>query len=183
MAIRTIKTYEELIWASIVAMLELDPNAPETQDKVRRSFPTDGQPGFLITDDITFMRVYSGGDPYDQNVYTDNSQVQSVTSYTRVITLALIAYGPSASENLERIRVSFMAGNETLNLKAENIFPVIKPSSVIRNPEYFEGKWWERADFSIIMYALESTEITIDGIESAEFEVIADDDERRIINV
>lgn len=183
MAIRTIKTYEQLIWDSIVAMLGFDPDAPETQDKVRRTFTVDGIPDFTIEEDIVFMKVFSGGDTYDQKVYTDNSEAQSVAYYTRTITLSLIAYGPSALEHLERIRVCFVAGIETLNLKAARIFPKIDPSSVIRIPELFDGQWWERADFSIIMYAEENTAVDIEGFASTEITVIADDDERREINV
>lgn len=181
MAIRSIATYTGLVWDSLVEMLGLDPDAEETQSAVRSTWIQPGQPGFLITDDIVFFRIMTGGDQYDQKVYLEHGAVDSVAHYTRVITLILTAYGPSAPDNLERIRTCFIAGFGTLNLKAQNIFPVINPGSVIRAPELFEGQFWERADFSIIMYAKEDTSVAIPGIEQAEITIIADDDERRTI--
>lgn len=185
MAIRSISTYEDLLWDSIVKMLGLDTDAPETQDKVRLTYPTGGQPGFEIDEDIVFMRVFTGGgDEYDQQMYPDNTADVNVdVNYTRVITLSLIAYGPNAPDNLERVRVSFITGNQTLDLKKEKIYPRINPSSVARVPEYFEGQWWERADFSIVLYAEENTSIEIEGLASAEVTLINDKDERRTINV
>ena len=182
MAIRTIATYTGLIWDSIVSMLGLNPLLPATQSKVRSTWTQPGQPGFLITDDIVFYKVITGGDKYDQQVYVEQGTTLYNANYTRVITLVMTAYGPSAPDNLERIRTCFIAGFGTLNLKKARIFPVINPSNVVRMPELFEGQFWERADFSIIMYAEENTSLDIPEIVSTEITVIADDDERRTID-
>lgn len=181
MAIRTIATYTALIWDSLVEMLGLDPTLPATQSAVRSTWIQLGQPGFLITDNVVFYRVMTGGDTYDQKVYLTHGAIDSVASYTRVITLILSAYGTNAPDSLERIRTCFIAGFGTRNLNAAGIFPVINPASVIRAPELFEGQYWDRADFSIIMYAKEDTTVAIPAIEYAEITVIADDDERRTI--
>lgn len=182
MAIRTIATYEALVWDSLVQMLGLNPALPATQMAVRSTWTQPGQPGFTITEDIVFYRVVTGGDTYDQKVYPVQGTNTQAVEYTRVITLAITAYGPKAADNLEQIRTSFLAGYGTLNLQKEKIFPLINPGSVVRTPEYFEGQWWERADFSIVMYAKESTTVAIPEIESAKITVIAEDEERRIIN-
>lgn len=183
MAIRTITEYESLIWDSLVEMLGLDPDAPETQDRIRTTWSEPGQPGFTIDSNIIFYRVLTGGDPYDQKLYSVQGDNSSYTEYTRAITLQMTAYGETAADDLEQIRASFIGNYGILNLAQEKIFPVINPSSVIRLPELFEGQYWNRADFNIILYAWENTELAIPKIESAEITIIADDDERRVINV
>lgn len=183
MAIRTIATYTALVWDSLVEMLGLNPTAPATQSAIRSTWVQPGQPGFTIEDNIVFYRLMTGGDAYDQKVYLEHQAVNSIAHYTRVITLVITAYGPLAPDNLERIRTCFIAGFGTLNLAKAKVYPVINPGSVIRAPELFEGRFWERADFSIILYAKEDTTLAIPAIESSQITVIADDDERRIINV
>jgi hypothetical protein len=69
---------------------------------------------------------------------------------------------------MERIRTCFIAGFGTLNLLKAKVYPVINPGSVIRAPELFEGRFWERADFSIILYAKEDTTLAIPAIESSQ---------------
>ena len=57
------------------------------------------------------------------------------------------------------------------NLRKQQIYPVPERTPVIRAPELFQGRWWERADMTLKFNVLMVFETTVGTIEKVNVEV------------
>lgn len=153
----------------IASMTGLDANS-----KVRVSWPTDGAPAWKITDDIAFIQVTEEDSPINRQrdvwlSYTSSPEVQNQeTTYTRVIKLALMLYGPNSFAYAQTVRdlMFYETYREILALKKLYLIPDMP--SPRRFPELFENRWWERVDMSMLFNELVSINLAVPFITSAE---------------
>ena len=148
--ILTLRQLEDIFRNLTCTILGLDPTDPLNAGKVRIAWPSgSGAPAWKITDDVVFLRIAPYNDPYAQQmgtIYTagssDTSNVE--TAYTRVYSVYWIVYGPNSFDNVETIR----NGLYSSDLSASNLYVVLDMPVPIRDPEIFDGRWWERSDLS-----------------------------------
>lgn len=167
--VKTLKELETLIWQELMDIVGAGKGAPP----VRKSWPQSGSPDWKIIDDVIFMQLAETDDeiatPLDYDFTADGDDLILKQGTTRVFNLRLNAYGPKSYENLLRIRIEMLRGRK--NLRKQQIYPVPKRTPVIRAPELFQGRWWERADMTLKFNVLMVFETTVGTIEKVNVEV------------
>ena len=121
---------------------------------VRVSWPTDGAPAWGITEDIVFLRTTEDDDPINrqrESKYSnkDGQSLNDEVSYTRVISLNLVFYGPNSFKNAQIVRDGVFQDNYRRLLAKDKIYLIPDIPSPQRAPELFQGKWWERTDLEL----------------------------------
>jgi hypothetical protein len=150
-----LKELEDFFQEITCKMLNLDMSKKENQGKVRISWPTGGAPGWEITEDIVFLRITPQDDKlarelniiYDPNK-EDKAFADRKTGYTRVHKIDWTLYGPNSYDNADIIRNLIFDSDYMLELKKKNIFLITDVPMPTRLPEFYNGQWWERTDFS-----------------------------------
>ena len=145
-----VQSYNELqtlIWQELMDIIGSGKGAPP----VRISWPKSGAPDWKIMDDVIFMQLAETDDeisiPLDYDLENDGDNLLLKQGTSRVFNLRLNAYGPKSYENLLRIRIAMVRGRK--NLRKQKIFPVPERTPVIKAPELFQGRWWNRADMTL----------------------------------
>lgn len=145
--VKTLKELETLIWQELMDIVGAGKGAPP----VRKSWPQSGSPDWKIIDDVIFMQLAETDDeisiPLDYDLENDGDNLLLKQGTSRVFNLRLNAYGPKSYENLLRIRIAMLRGRK--NLRKQKIFPVPERTPVIKAPELFQGRWWNRADMTL----------------------------------
>lgn len=156
-------------------MLGLDP----AQDalcyaKVRLDWPTSGQPGWKVGDDVCFLQVTEEDDAYnrlrDRRVSPSNAtSVVSRDTFTRVWRVSWSFYGPNSFDQARLVKSALL----TLDFPAEqlaqaNLYLVTDFPATTRAPEKFQGQWWERTDLSVKLNELVEETLTVPTISSVE---------------
>lgn len=172
--ILTLKQLEDIFRNLTCTSLGLNPVDPINDAKIRIAWPTGGAPGWKITDDVSFLRVRSTGNEYSKQrdtAYTPNnaSQVNSITSYTIPRLVSWVVYGPNSFDNIETIRNGLFGAKDTLALS--NLHLVLDIPTPVRCPELFDGRWWERSDFSATFYEKVTRNATIPTIGSVNVQI------------
>lgn len=174
---------ENLFYAVLMKCLGNDPDAVYENPPVRLAWPVDGQPDWSIDEDVLFIRVTTVGGqdvsrPLHETWEDGGRDLIRVDRQNRVMQIQLVAYGPKAMSNLYNIRTELYNGIEAL--KNRKIYVVPGAEQPQRNPELFQGRWWERYD--LIMHfnveaeyrsevkTIESVDITV----QSEFETEKD---------
>lgn len=177
-------TYDELetlVWQELMDIVGAGDGAPP----VRRSWA--GLPDWKIDDDVIFMQLAETDDdiavPLDTEYREDGSGLIAKQGTSRVFTLRLNAYGPNAYDSLLRIRTEILRGRK--NLRLAKVYPVPERSPIIRAPELFQGRWWNRADialkFNVLMIfeadigTIESVNVTVRANRQHESKIVLDD--------
>lgn len=177
----TRKELQKLFWLATLQMLELDPDLPENQGKVRISWPTDGAPAWKIDENITFIRVGERDDSYGalrDRVYGDMDAdfARETTAYTRILDVYWIFYGPDSFDNAFRIRNRLYNEQYRRMLSDKQIYVVPRVLAPRRSPELFAGQWWERTDLSATFNELVRTEEKVAYLKSAEITIKGNQD-------
>lgn len=140
---------------------------------VRVSWPTTGAPAWKITEDICFLRVTEEDDPInrqreDVDSYDSTISLVRSTSYTRVISLAIIFYGPNSWDHAKIVRDGIFKDLYRFPLVREKIYPLTEIVAPRRVPEPFQSQWWERIDLELRFNegVIDNADISI--IDSAE---------------
>jgi hypothetical protein len=141
---------------------------------VRVSWPTEGAPAWDVTEDVLFIQVLEDDDPINRQRNTEFTDVGSPvelnqeTTYTRVIKLGMIAYGPNSWKNIQTIRDKMFSqsGRETLALKQLCLIPDV--TAPVRFPEQFQARWYERIDFELRFNEQVTRNVTIPYVENVE---------------
>lgn len=142
-------------------------------DMVRLSWPTGGAPAWGITDNICFLKVMEIDNPYNRQRDVSFSEIDpnnanQAMSYTRVIAVNLIFYGPNSFDNAQAVRdqIFYPANHDTLALN--NIYLVPDVESPRYAPELFAGQWWERTDMTLYFNEQVTRNTTVPFIQTAE---------------
>lgn len=170
----TPKQIDKAMQAATLAMLSIDPASdPNAYAEVRTSWPTTGQPGWKIDDDVCFLRCVEEDDEYNrirdsELSSNDDTSVTETTTYTRVWRVFWVLYGKHSFDRARMIR-SALQGQAIHDLLASsNLYFVPNPSAPQRVPELFGGQWWERTDFSARFNELVTETETIPTVASVE---------------
>lgn len=164
-----LKDIEDVIRKVTLEILGL-PNDATTASRVRISWGQTSAPAWGIDDNVTFIRVYQGDDPYNRPKdiqYQNNDETSLIRTekYTRVIVVDWIFYGPSGFDDADIIR-NGLSKNETL-IK-NNLFFVYDRPAPTRTPELFNNQWYERSNFSGRFYEQINRNYTVPAISGAE---------------
>lgn len=142
----SLRDLQGLFWDVLTRIVD----NPDVQ--IRRSWPQNGSPDWKISDNVIFVQVHEEGgadisQPVD-TVYEDDGTDLKETRYsTRVIRLNLVAYGPAAYINLQKIRLQLYGYDRVLH--QSKIYAIPEPDRIKSVPELFQGRWWERADLDV----------------------------------
>lgn len=122
--------------------------------KVRINWPTTGQPGGLITDDICYIEAKEVDDDYgmirDAQFPANDDTTTNVTfTYTRVWEIRFVLYGPNSYDNARVIRSAVLLDFSHDFLAESNVYLVPDTPSPRRVPYEFNSQWWERTDLRL----------------------------------
>lgn len=171
-----LKEVENFYHDLTMKMLGLDPNARANQKRVRISWPTKGAPSWKINEDVTFLLVNYDDDSITRqmdtsyiNVGTDVADREM--SYTRVLRINWICYGPNSFDDMDLIRSGLFKPEITQLLAASNLALITEVSVPIRSPELFNGQWWERTSFYARFNELVIRHSDVPYLQSADFKI------------
>ena len=146
--ILTIKQLEDIFQSLTVTLTGLNKDSG-----VRVSWPTEGSPGWKITDNVAFIKVVSVTDNYSNIVETNYQQdelelgVNVELVYTRVHLIQWVLYRPNSYELAEKIKSGLFLYDTKQALNLSNLFLVTDIEQPVRIPEQANGRWWERCDY------------------------------------
>ena len=163
-------------------------NADKTPyGKVRVSWPTEGQPAWKITEDVCFIRSLEIDNPYNKqrDVYfttnytgnnnaVDANNCNQKTSFTRVLMVTWVFYGPSSFENAQKVRDGMFYQLNHDALANNNIYLLPNTESPRRAPELFQGQWWERTDLTMYFNELVIRNLAVPYLKSAQITIMRD---------
>jgi hypothetical protein len=160
---------EDLMRKATLELLGL-PDDLTTKKRVRISWPAGGAPAWKINEDVAFIRVYEIDDPYNRQkvtTYRNNDAVSVIQneSYTNVIAVDWILYGPNSFDDADTMR-NGLTRNETL--RNNNMHLIYNRPAPVRSPELFNGQWWERTNLTAYFNLLVSHEYTVPAISAAQ---------------
>ncbi len=170
----TLTEFEDIFQALTVEMLGWDESKI---NDVRISWPQEGMPALQIEEDVVFLQCMEIDSSYNrQRDVEETYQVSPAefireTGYTRVMQVNMILYGPNSYENAQRIRDQIFYPEHKLTLAKQNLYlipDIVAPRKV---PEIWEGRWWKRADISLIFNELVVKSISVPAIDSAEIKI------------
>jgi hypothetical protein len=176
---------EDIFWTSTMTMLGYDPadyndplNIPAFMP-VRISWQPEGVPAWKRTDDVTFIRIGEEDDLINvlhDLIYTnkDADNSNQATSYTRVVRVHYICYGPNSYDNAFKLKRLMFNDTYRLPLIKQNLYLVPSKASPIRSPELFTGQWWERADIAFQFNEFVKFNDTVPYIKSTEMTLSVD---------
>lgn len=171
--ISNITEFESLIWAELMAILGHD--VKTVPPPIRRSWPADGAPDWLITDNVIFMQCTETNEdvmqPLDERWQAAGRDFLHEQASTRTVQLSLTAYGSACYENLLKLRFELLRGRP--NLKKNKIYIVPGNDFVRYAPEIFQGRWWKRADLTLYFNSLIKVNSVVDAIEEINVNVKA----------
>jgi hypothetical protein len=184
----TLKQIGNLFWKTTTIMLGLDPDLPANANKVRLAWPTEGAPGWKITEDVVFIRI---GDADDQiNIIRDtvystlnDDNANQETAYTRVLNVHWSCYGPNAFDNAFMIRNKLYSPDIRNLLEDKQVFLIPQISSPVRAPELYNGQWWERTNVSAKFNEAIQFNNTVPYFKSATVAVTDQNNNTDILNI
>lgn len=173
--VKNIAEFESLMWAELMDILGHD--AKTIPPPVRRSWPTDGGPGWKLTDNVVFMQCTEAAEdimqPIDERWQSEGRDFLRESASTRTMQLRLNAYGPACYESLLKLRFELLRGRP--KLKKQKIYIIPGKDSIQYAPELFQGRWWKRADLTLYFNVLISVESIVKAIEEVNVTIKANE--------
>lgn len=128
-----------------------------TQDKIRIAYEPVGMPTWKRTEDITFISVMNIDDPYNQQrdieyKHKDSLNATANIGYTRAHMINFVLYGPNSFDNADKLKNGLFLPSSKTTMNALNVRLRVDVPTPQRAPELFNGQWWERSDFFIVVY-------------------------------
>lgn len=165
----------ELLQTLTCQMLGIDPTVdPLAYSKVRIDWPTQGQPAWGISDDICFLQVTEEDDKYNRirdskYLVTDSITFSKTGTYTRVWKVSWALYGPNGFDNARLLKSGLFSVDFVHDsLAASNLYLVSDIPATTRNPEKFQGQWWERCDLMVRLNEQITETLNIPAISTVE---------------
>lgn len=152
-----------------------DPNSA-----VRISWPTGGDLGWEITDDVVFLRATISDDRVNRSRDRSQSNPNSgsltdTTTYIRVWKIDVMLYGPNSLDHARLIKSALFMDWTQTTLAASSLAIVLDVPDPRRSPELFQGEWWERSDLSVRFNELVTETTTVNSIGSVEIDLYDQD--------
>lgn len=145
----------------------------------RYSWPANGQPDWLNSADIVFLRCTQTDGSYNRvrnllNAAGAPNFVLANWQYTRIWDIQWTAYGPNATDRIRAIQSALWLDWVTDAYSAQNLYCTRDIAAPTRAPELFQGQWWERVDVKARFY--ENVNEQLSNLNAAtSFEIIIED--------
>jgi hypothetical protein len=141
--------------------------------KVRVGWQRDGQPGWLVKEDVTTVTAVVVDDPYNRirdvmSAPNNDTTVMETTNYTRAWEIHLSVYGPNSNDNARLIKSCTRLEWFRSIVAASNLYLVPNESDPVRAPESFNKQWWDRSDYRAKYYEAVQETITQQTVATAE---------------
>lgn len=169
----TLTQIEDVFQGLLVSILGWDTTSPSKVNDVRISWPEEGMPTFLITDEVVFLQCMEVDDNYNrQREVEDTWDLETPESfgreisYTRVWQINVILYGPDSYQNSQELKNGLFAPENQLTLERNFLFLIPDIAAPKRVPDYFQGRWWKRVDMSFRLYESVVRSATVPAIDS-----------------
>lgn len=178
----TISELETAFWTITMTMLGYDPASTSSNilGKVRTDWPTLGQPEFDVTEDLVFLKVVPVDDNYNRIrdmswVPTDSTGVTlaETYTYTRVIGVSWICYGPNSNEAAQTIRNKMFYATDVLD--GYGLYLIPDTAEPQRAPEEFNQLWWERTDLFMKFNTLVTDTVDVPSVASVPLNINGND--------
>lgn len=139
---------------------------------VRLDWPTGGQPGWAISDNIAFLAAREEDADYSkirdvQRSANDAASLVSTWTYTRVWRVEWAFYGPNAFDQARAVNDALYLDWPSDSLAPERLY-LVECGRPRYAPELFSGQWWKRADLSATFNEFVSSSIIDPTMASAE---------------
>ena len=171
----TLQEFEDLMQGAVVSILGWDAISPSKENDVRISWPKQGAPAMGIDDDIVFLRVNEQGGEYSrmrESFVIDSSPgLLETVSFTRIMEVFCIIYGPNSFDNAQTIRNGMFRQSIKESLAEEKVHLVPEIIAPRRVPELFAGQWWDRCDMRLVFNELIKHEYESEYIETADINI------------
>lgn len=176
MAVLTLAQLKTIFHDVTVDITALDPKRG-----VRNTYQREGQPAWQITENVVFVEIRPIDNQYDklrditwgeqapvtgQEIVSDYS-----TSYTRVMQVDWICYGPDSFDLADKIRFGILSQASLATLADSEIAPLTEIPAPRRAPEVYDGRWWERSDVRAYFNVLTTRTETVPYLDSANIEL------------
>lgn len=154
-------------------MIGLAVSDPANNYMVRKAWQTAGAPAWKIDENIILIQCTPKSNWYDKVrdvVTTKNSDISVISNieYTRVWSIRFIGYGPGIFDMIRLIRSALLLDWTHDTLALSNLYLMTEMETPSRNPEQFEGQWWERTDLGIELYEQVNEALVAPSIASVE---------------
>jgi hypothetical protein len=168
---------EDLFFSLTMQILGLDPAAPANKSRIRMTWPTGGSPAWEIGEDVTFLLVNYDDDPVTRQMEvsyaeSDADYADQSTSYTRVLRIDWICYGPNSFGDADTIRAGLFSAAMKLQLTAANLALITDVSMPTRTPELYNGQWWERSSLTARFNEFVVRHSTVPYIKAADVQIL-----------
>jgi len=150
--VKSIGQIEDIFQNLSIRSLGLNPNAKASQKRVRISWPEKGAPAWKRDEDVAFLMVTYADDLITRQVdvsygAADTENANRTVTYTRVVQVSWVCYGPNSFGDADLIRSSLFLPKITMELLASNMALITDVPMPVRTPELFNGQWWDRSSF------------------------------------
>jgi hypothetical protein len=158
-------------------MIGLAVSDPARNYMVRKAWQTAGAPAWKIDENVISIQCTPKSNWYDKVrdvVSTANNDPTKVTTnieYTRVWSVRFIGYGPGIFDMIRLIRTALLLSWTHDTLAQSNLYLMTELETPSRNPEQFEGQWWQRTDLGIELYEQVNETLVAPSIASVEIVV------------
>ena len=193
---QTPNTIQTLFQSLTITALGITPGAAAF-GLVRVGWQQLGQPAWKVSDDVAIVTAVEEDDQYNrvrdvknisdarnwgegnwgQGNWGGADDIVQLTTYTRVWRVSWTLYGPNSFDRTRILKSSLYQQASHDTLAAAQIYLVTDVIAPQRAPEYFEGQWWERVDFScrfneqvqevLIVSSVASVEIIVNDAASS----------------
>jgi hypothetical protein len=164
-------------------ILNYDPTVDQfAYARVRVDYRQEGQPAWLINEDVVTLTAFEVADPY--NLIRDRSNppngsdpatyVQTWT-YTRVWEVQFTYYGPKGFDHARLTKSCMFQDFVHDTLAQSNLYLQADFDTVRRVPEQFQKQWWKRSEFRVRMNEFVTETLVQSTIASVEV-IIQDED-------
>lgn len=160
---------KDAIFDAVQSVLGISQAAAEKM--IQFSWPTDigsRTASFPTTEEKCYIRIESIDNPGTGHIVqqfqnSGSGAVAITTAIQAAYQVTFILYGPSSMANAEMLYIGLCGEKALAILQGANMAPVPMGSLPRRFPENIDGKWYERWDMSITLYAM----ITVNDTQSA----------------
>lgn len=175
--ILTFNQAEDFFQGFTLELLGIAPNGPNIDKRVRIGWPTKGAPSWKINEDIAFLLIGYDNDPITQQQETtyqnnDATSLKTELSYTRVIRVQWVFYGPNSSDDADKLRSGLYRSETKERLGVSNLAAIFDSNAPMRSPELYNGQWWERSTYYARFNEKVIRRSTIQIIESADVTIV-----------
>lgn len=152
---------------------------PPDYSVVRVDWQTEGQP-FIARPDVDVCFISCVPENVDYRLVRDRTfsgtgPVVETWMYTRGWRVNWVLYGPNSTDRARAIHSAFFMDYFNDLLSLQQLYPVSDFAEPTRIPEQTNAQWFDRSDFSVVMYEQITETISDGAVISVENKVFTED--------